>query len=64
MTLPVPKPPLITKILDTLVALELITSQPQVVDPTNITSSTQTQIVVEPCFPEKLIQSKPTQIKE
>ena len=34
------------------------------VDPTNITSSAQTQLAIEPPFPQKLIQSTPIQIEE
>lgn len=63
-SLPVPKPPLITEIPDTPVTLVPTTSLPQMVDPTNVTSSTQTQIAIKPPFPQKLIQSKPTHIEE
>ena len=34
------------------------------VDPTNVTRLVQTQTIVGPPFPQKLIQSKPTQIEE
>ena len=34
------------------------------VDPTNITSSAQTQLAIEPPFLQKLIQSIPMQIEE
>ena len=63
-TLQVPKLPLITKILYTPIASKPTTSKPQVVDPTNITSSPQTQIVIKPPFLEKIIQSKSTQTKD
>ena len=61
-TLPVPKLPIITKIPDTPIA-----SKPPIskkVDPTNVTISAQAQLVGEPPFPEKLVQSKPMQIEE
>ena len=58
-TLLLPKFPLITKIPNNLVASKPATSQPQMVDPTNVTSSAQTQTTVEPPFKENLIQSKP-----
>lgn len=61
-TLPVPKLPLITKILDTPVALEPPVAK--MFDPTNVTISTQDQPEVEPPFLEKLIQKKPIQIEE
>ena len=57
-----PKLPLITEIINNLVALE-----PPIykkVDPTNVTISAQAQLVVEPPFPEKLVQIKPVQTKE
>ena len=63
-TLLAPKLLLITEILDTPIASESVTSQPQVVEPTNVTSLAQTQTIVEPPFPEKLIQSKPFQTEE
>ena len=59
-----PKPPLITEVSDTPTAIVPATSQPQMVDPANITSSTQTQPTVEPPFPQKLIQSILVQTKE
>ena len=61
-TLPSPKLPLITKILDTPVALEPPLSKE--IDPTNVTISAQAQTTVEPPFPEKLIQSELVQIEE
>ena len=62
MTLPAPKPPLITEILDSPA-----TSVPLVVEPvdsTNVTMSIPVQPAVEPPFPEQLIQKKPKQTKE
>lgn len=63
-TLLAPKLPLITEIPNTPTTSKPKTSLAQMVHPTNITSSTQTQVVVEPPFPQKLIQSKPAQIEE
>ena len=57
-----PKPPLITEIPDTLVALDPPISKK--VDPTNVTILAQAQSTVEPPLPKKLIQSKPVQTEE
>ena len=62
MTLPTPKPPLITKIPDSPIALEPLVAK--VVDLTNVIISTQAQPEVELPFPEKLIQKKPIQMEE
>ena len=62
MTLPTPKPPLITEIPDSPA-----TSKPLVVEPVhspNVTMSIPVQSVVEPPFLEQLIQKKPKQTKE
>ena len=62
MTLPAPKPPLIIEILDIPTASEPPVAK--MVDPTNVTIPTQTQLEVEPPFSEKLIQKKPGQTEE
>ena len=62
MTLLAPKPPLISEISDIHVASEPLVAK--MVDPTNVTISTQAQPEVEPPFPKKLIQKKPKQTEE
>ena len=62
MTLLMPNPPLITEIPDSLVASQPLVAEP--VDSTNVTMSITVQPIVEPPFPEQLIQKKPEQTKE
>jgi len=54
-----PKPPLITEIPNTPITSKLVTSQLQVVDPTNTTSLAHTQIAVEPLFQKNSYKVNP-----
>ena len=64
ITLPVPKLPLITEILDAPTSSLPATSLPKILDPTNVTHSSQSQTAFEPSFPKNLIQSKLAQIEQ
>ena len=61
-TLPVPKPPLITEIPDSLIASKPLVDEP--IDSTNVTKPILVQPVVEPPFLDQLIQKKPKKSKE
>ena len=50
MTLPAPKPPLITEVPNSPVALEPLVDEP--IDSTNVTIPILVQPVVEPPFPD------------
>ena len=62
MTLPMPKPPLITKIPNSPAVSKPSVAKP--IDSPNVTMSILVQSAVEPPFPKQLIQKKPTQTKE
>ena len=62
MTLPTPKPPLITEVTNSPTASEPLVDEP--IDSSNVTIPIPVQPVVEPPFPDQLIQKKPEQRKE
>ena len=62
MTLLAPKPPFITEVSDSPAVSKPLVDEP--VDLTNVTIPILVQPVVEPPFPDQLIQKKPKQRKE